>query len=298
LLLATPFAILVASQFIWRYGYYGYWLPNTFYDKVGATIPQVLRGLIYVKGFTVAAGNILVLPILALVLSQRRLLRPVVTLPAIIIAAYLLYIVLVGGDSMPAFRFCTPLMPLLCLAAALCLNLLIKSRSLPYFVVFLILGYNVVQIRYNGEIHQHIADDHVVKNGREVGTFLKAELPAQTVIATNTAGSIPYYSGFKTIDMLGLNDAHIAHSEIANFGAGSPGHEKGDGNYVLSLAPDIIEFRWSNGGSEPEYLGDRQIDENPSFHQNYRYLRFRLPSGSHVGLYLKNAYLDSLNKSR
>lgn len=78
--------------------------------------------------------------------------------------------------------------------------------------------------------------------GKEAGLWLRDHYDAGTVIATNTAGSIPFYSGFKTIDMLGLNDKHIARQDVPGIGQGRPGHEKADGPYVLSLNPDIIQL--------------------------------------------------------
>jgi hypothetical protein len=72
----------------------------------------------------------------------------------------------------------------------------------------------------------------------KLGRHLAATRSPDTVIAVPSAGAIPFYSRLPTIDMYGLNDAHIAHSP---FPAGAPGRMmKWDSEYVLSRNPDVI----------------------------------------------------------
>jgi hypothetical protein len=73
----------------------------------------------------------------------------------------------------------------------------------------------------------------------EIGRWLRDNAPPDTVIAVIPAGAIPYESRLRTIDMLGINDKHIAHRDLdlGRFGAG---HEKYDSLYVLDRRPDII----------------------------------------------------------
>jgi hypothetical protein len=73
----------------------------------------------------------------------------------------------------------------------------------------------------------------------EIGDWLADNVPEDTVLATNAAGIVPYRSGLPTIDMLGLNDMHIAHRELP-LGVRVIGHEKYDADYVLSRQPDLI----------------------------------------------------------
>jgi arabinofuranosyltransferase len=72
------------------------------------------------------------------------------------------------------------------------------------------------------------------------GRWLRQNTSSGTLLATDAAGAIPFYSGLKTIDMLGVNDRHIAHLSVPNMGHGTAGHEKRDFAYVLSRRPDII----------------------------------------------------------
>jgi hypothetical protein len=70
-----------------------------------------------------------------------------------------------------------------------------------------------------------------------LGRYLREQHPA-AVLAIDAAGKVPFFSGLRTIDMLGLNDEHLAH------GAARPsfrvGHNKYDPDYVLARSPDLI----------------------------------------------------------
>ena len=109
---------------------------------------------------------------------------------------------------------------------------------------------------------------------RAAGEHLRDHFPAETLVALNPAGIIPYYSGMPTIDMLGLNDVHIAHH-----GRRSPkglfGHMVGDGDYVLSREPDVILFGAALGkDASPYFVSDRQIWRDPRLRRHYEPVRW------------------------
>jgi len=81
--------------------------------------------------------------------------------------------------------------------------------------------------------------DRMNADYQAIGMWLGQTFPKETVVALNAAGIVPYESGLPTIDMLGLNDSHIAHVDVEP-GKGALGHEKHDAKYVLSLAPDVV----------------------------------------------------------
>jgi hypothetical protein len=284
--LAVPCAILYLPYFAWRYSYYGYLLPNTFYAKVGFSIDQVIRGAQYALQFAGPAFLILV-PLVWCVFFSRQWFRSHggVRLPLYVIAAYVLYVVLVGGDSMPAFRFFAPIIPLLCLLSAMSARLATSRGKVIVLLVVVTAFYNIAQMRIAAQIHDHLMADRVAHHGKEVGLWLRANVPADALVATNTAGTIPYFSGLRTIDMMGMNDVHIAHREIPQFGRGRPGHEKGDGAYVLSRRPDYIIFNGGLGSQYPYMPGDKEIYANPGFRELYSLRVQRLASGCDLRIY-------------
>lgn len=75
---------------------------------------------------------------------------------------------------------------------------------------------------------------------REAGLRLRALVPADRWLAVHAAGILPYYAELPTIDMWGLNDAHIARAPVEGLGSGIAGHERADYAYVLGRRPALI----------------------------------------------------------
>jgi hypothetical protein len=99
-------------------------------------------------------------------------------------------------------------------------------------------------------------------------------LPENQLIATNSAGAIPFFAqDDRFIDMLGLCDTTISHRKNIPMLAPwqhVPGHEKGDGNYVLSRQPDIIILGPSHGSADKAwFLSDAELLSNPLFKKEY-----------------------------
>jgi hypothetical protein len=294
-----PFAAIYLPYFAWRLLYYGYLLPNTFYTKVGSSSQQVARGIVYFEDFLSPAFLICAIALVPfLTLRWFRAFRKLSLIPIALII-YSAYIVVVGGDIMPAFRFFTPLLPLLCIISGLALvSLPGPPKAVSVFTLIIGIGvvaYNVHQIRHDDHIHYKIKIDQVAARGREVGIWLRLNSRSNAVLATNTAGSIPYYSKLKTIDMLGLSDLHIAHRTIAGLGKGRAGHEKGDGAYVLSRRPDYVHMGSSLGSVRPDhdFIGDEEIFALPLFHRLYELKTVSLPSGMVLNIYRKKRTLTA-----
>jgi len=73
-----------------------------------------------------------------------------------------------------------------------------------------------------------------------IGRWLKSYAKPNESIAVTAAGALPYYSDLYTVDMLGINDVHIAHRKMPEMGKGIAGHEKYDIDYVLDKKPTYI----------------------------------------------------------
>jgi arabinofuranosyltransferase len=279
------FLLLFLPYFGWRYLYYGYLLPNTFYAKVGFSYLQVYRGLKYAFRFVVAAA-LICLPLVdpsALYASLKR--YGSLKLLLFLAGTYSLYIVLVGGDSMPAMRFFTPLMPVFCLLSAMCIASVVRGRGLTLFVTAAVIQ-NLMMIGYF-PITPIIKIDTVAERGKEAGLRLYRNADPKALLATNGAGALPYYSKLETIDMLGMTDEHIAHRRMPHMGAGIMGHEKGDGAYVLSRRPDYIDCGYDDPvkGKVPMFIGDFELFESPEFREKYVLRDYKMPSGRDFFIY-------------
>ncbi len=287
ILIILGFSILFVPYFIWRYYYYGWLLPNTFYVKVGSSIEQIKRGLIYTKDFLTYTSLIWVPFLLMQIFSLKSLGNKGLIILGMSLTVFLnvLYVIVVGGDCMPAHRFFTPIAPLLVVISAFIITIPGISISKGLLFALILICFNTWQLKNDPSLYNRIITDKVAERGTEVGLWLRENVPPNSLLATNTAGSVAYYSRLKTIDMLGLNDVHIAHREVKTLGKGFAGHEKGDGKYVLSRKPDYIMFGSASGSKEPRFPSDREIAVEPEFKQNYIYKQHVLPSGRVFHLY-------------
>jgi arabinofuranosyltransferase len=275
--------------FLWRWAWYGWLLPNTFYAKVGATEAQVSRGLDYAVGFVGATPGLSLAALVGLVLAVRGREWAWVACGAAV-ALHGAYVVSVGGDVMPAYRFFAGLLPLLALVAARALDPMDPRVALGAVLVLVGsaqgLGYT------HPDLYGRVQNGNVGRNGREVGLWLAANLPPDTRIATNTAGSVPYFSGLPTIDMLGLNDATIAHTPAPRLGTGKAGHERANGAYVLDRRPDVVLLGAARGSRRAVFRSDRQLVADPRFSEDYAVRTAALPSGAELTVWLRRDRAD------
>ena len=115
--LIAPFAIVVAAHFLWRYGYYGEWLPNTYYAK--HIRPWYESGFRYLWAAALETGLYLLLPLAWVALRARWQERRDGTYALVLlcIGAHLYYLLRIGGDHFE-YRPMDFYWPLLALPAA------------------------------------------------------------------------------------------------------------------------------------------------------------------------------------
>ena len=140
-LLPLPILFFVA-QALFRYAYYGTWMPNTAYGNGALASHRLYSGLLYdVYG----AGSEIVFLLLAIVgciaLSIAGKKRQVILL-ATICVGWLLYVMAIGGDAFPSYRHFVPMMALMGFLIAGCglLTLAAPFRfSMARVIIFLLL---------------------------------------------------------------------------------------------------------------------------------------------------------------
>ena len=96
--LVMPFVVLVAAHFLFRYAYYGEWLPNTYYAK--HIRPWYETGFRYVCAAALETGLYLLLPLacVALQVGWRARRELMYALPLLCISTHLAYVMRIGGD--------------------------------------------------------------------------------------------------------------------------------------------------------------------------------------------------------
>ncbi len=238
LIFAVPYGI----YFLWRWDHFGHFFPNTFYAKTGFENQQ-LTGLYYCYKFvrdSMAGGFLLVLPVYAAFHFRQN---PKVKYITAVILIHILYLVMIGGDMLPVQRFFVPVITfifvltgigldklldslqgiplmkwlLIIAMAAYPVNVLLDSRSFP------MLGLRKTLLYYDAM--------------KMAGLWLKRNAEPGETLAVESAGIMPYYSGMRSYDRLGLNDYYI--SRHGKYGKGE--RDKSDEEYVRKvLRPDYI----------------------------------------------------------
>ncbi len=230
----APLIILVGIWMLWKLSYYGDILPNTFYIKA-STFTSPLNGLHYLYRFIF---SYLLFPLFIVgIFAVRSYLKhhnSVMLILGTIILLWFLYVIKIGGDFME-FRFVVPILPLLFIFFSWTIFHFIDRTVYRVVLIGLILigsVHHIFTFTYNPsdriepitELHQHIYADSQNWSGigKILGHYFKDN--PDVTIATTAAGAIPYYSGLRTIDMYGLNDAWIARKGF--FIGSTPGHQR------------------------------------------------------------------------
>jgi len=261
LLRLLTFALIFAPYFAWRYGYYGYLLPNTFYAKAGGlSVAAVGRGLRYLRNELLILNlPMLLCGLFGLLLPKRRgVLAMLFT-----VVVYLAYVVTIGGDDFNVFgpRFLLVIFPWLAIVGlAGLIELAFQHLRAPQF--FLMLSVVVLLVLECGlsafEMIPYRDAIELNHGWWATAEWLAARAAPESLVAVDAAGIIPFHTGLPTIDMLGLNDVHIAHLSVATLGSGHAGHEKFDPDYVLTQKPIYITS-WLAPGGRPLSAGLEQV---------------------------------------
>lgn len=288
--------LLYSVYFLWRYSYYGYLLPNTFYAKKADLWSDIKLGSIYFGQFLTSAGGIIGFLGLPIIFLKPRSRQNWEILLIGIVLIYSLYIVLIGGDCFPLLRSLVPVLPIFYLLLNEAFWSLQKGFSaqkigpvLKIVSIFVFLAYTFLPTtREYKRIYGTY--DYFEKRWIFLGKQLKKRLPSEATIALSPLGAVSYYSELKTIDILGLTDVHIAHTS-AHPEVPMKGHQKWDGEYALSRAPDYVILDNGIVLNEPvedmpppysRYPWEQDIVKSAKLKQNYEPILLDLDSGLYL----------------
>lgn len=230
--------VTLAALIGWRLAYYGYPLPNTYYAKVSGPIGErLVHGALQLLSISLHAG--LVPHLAALLVAAAACVRPAIRpgsprirFEVVLGLGWLAYWIYVGGDVF-AERMLLILFSIGVLLhldgtlfafperSAMAIGAVIALFQLLPLVIDTRFGYTLDRYDRWVTLGRHLAQDRY--SGR--------------LLAVDAAGKIPFYSGLPVVDMLGLNDEHIAHVPARFFEAG---HNKYDPDYVLSRRPELL----------------------------------------------------------
>lgn len=258
------YLLIMVPYFLWRMSYYGDWLPNTFYAKTGGGLQQAWRGLEYTWQFMISMGGPFILIIFVpVVINWWTTVKSWRGYFLLLVSAYSIYIIAVGGDHFRGARFFVPLIPWFAILMAdglawiyrWCIQRAMMRLLAPVILAIGLLvfsGYALTRSMHFDYILR--GQDESVWMWRELGWWMHDHANPGESIAVTGAGAIAYYSEHTTIDLLGLTEKYIARVEVENMGSGAAGHEKHAPEYVLQVRrPTYIPRMWDG------YFGGEQV---------------------------------------
>jgi hypothetical protein len=278
------------AYFFWRYRYFGDLMPNTYYLKLGGHIDAWGRGLRYLSSFLRVRYYFPLLALLALFSLRRPVVRGVLSYNAL----HALYVVYVGGDFFSGHRFFVPELPQLALLIAVGVaDAATRLRRSRAFAKLEAAGVHASSLRlmavaafavllaaaYRRGLHEGPLAEEVRAWGGDLTRQTKLfrwlrdnKLPGASV-ANTLIGHTGFYSEARVIDVCGVIDRFIAHSEVKNFGKGKAGHEKlASSEYILA--------------KQPTYVALGAVDRD--LWQHGYYLRADLPEDTFEGIWEKD----------
>lgn len=235
--LLTQSAIFIlpfSAYLLWRYTTYGYWVPNTAFLKLepGAQIIFDAAKWILIYWQLRPLFAILVGLGLAEITRKKLFTHSEWVLVGAVIVAFVCFILYAGPDWMPFHRFLVPVIPLFSLLVGRAFALF-QQKFLKRMVLIIAVTTTILEIAFAILIYipytPQFGDytDGLIR----CGEWIRQNTLPQDTIAVVDAGALAYYSERRTIDIIGLNDVHIAHSPL-----------KSDIDYVLKQNPKIIQL--------------------------------------------------------
>lgn len=267
------FALVYGAYFAARVSYYGQLLPNTFYQKMGSGLINALaRGWEYELWY-LRTEWFLPLALLMPVSWNKVPYFRLAFLFSVLHASYVLYI---GGDFYPFFRFLVVLTPFWAMAVTDLLIMLEgslvgslfrlwRSGAAPVLVVFLgvYAGLGVLDGPYQWEI---VKWARKIERKKRLFQWFGAQRHNDTdSLAIDAIGMAGFYSGLRIVDIHGLIHPEVARLRVESLGNGKAGHEKQmPFEMLLRRAPTYIRF-------------GPYLESHPDFRLYGYYLRNDLP---------------------
>lgn len=209
-----------AVYFVWRYTYFGWMFPNTFYVKFG----DPLNGI---RWLAESAGSITVIMLAAAFFlitrpagSRLRLTLFVVLFLAAAVAPYSYSHLMMNYMN----RFMFHVMPVLVLLMAIGIESITRllrgahrtsaAAETVFCIVIAVFGLwpavsrDKAQVAHLGLYESHLRNAHI----RLADALVAADVPPELrTLTVGDAGAIPYFTDWHCYDYVGLNDETIAH---------------------------------------------------------------------------------------
>ena len=246
-------AIPAAAYLAFRLAYFGEPLPNTYYLKVR---PLAERWVTGIGGFGLRVAFLYAIPCLLAAASMVNRSAPAM-LRALVAVAFsqLFFGVYVGGDVFVYTRFLYPVLPLLFAGAAFTLrDATRRSAPLGRTVTAASIGLTLPIYGPRGVLGLPQPTTDFSLGGQISGELIQANVPRDALTTITPAGTAAYYAiEHRFVDVLGKNDAHIAHT--APFRGLAIAHNRFDFDYVFDDRRPEVAFVHDTCENASSYSG-------------------------------------------
>lgn len=250
------FLLFTVPHIAFRRGYYGDWVPNTFYVKSAGGPGTWRQGGYYLFAF-LRDQKLAVLPLFYVLgllrlpsdATQRRRYLQIGLITYLISAVFFFYVASVGGDFMGLYRFVLPIVPLHVVCGFLGLHALLRDRpaearvagigalfALHLLNTFFVDRWALSFLGADRGIDTPGYLRHYAADRTAIGKWLGQHVAPDDYQVVGGAGAQVYYAGIRALDSFGLCDAYVAkRTPPLN---SRPGHQKfAPLDYVLSRQP-------------------------------------------------------------
>jgi hypothetical protein len=254
LCVAGAFAAGLILFQIWRVATFGSLVPNSVLAKMGnPPVETLVRGLRYFASVSAMTAG---LPLLAWVGLWAWPRSPAIRVAVVFAALQLLFVVCVGGDWMPGARFLVPALPclILLLTAGVrrawdALTALTPRRPLRDLLILALMIWVAATLFFERnatrEIIYLLRAGELTRPVQDAVDFIESNAGTDDTLAGEEAGILPFVTGRRFLDLLALNDRHLA---------AQPGglNEKMDVDHVVNQwKPDWVLLIFNNEEAPP-----------------------------------------------
>ncbi len=207
---AAVFALIFGAYLLWRHSYYGHWLPNTLAAKTGDVSTQFSSGFKYITDFAATSGVALGLSVagVGLALWDRGKGSRLALTCAGFVGLNLAYVLVLGADWMPGFRYLMPLEPFAYLLVDFALRRVLawRVRTVAYALAAL-LAFGFWQRAVQAKTSIRRMQDESASWREHAGTFaswMAVHAAPDGEIALGDIGEVGWVTRQPIYDLLGL----------------------------------------------------------------------------------------------
>jgi len=247
------FGTIGLTYFLWRWHCFGYLFPNPFYVKGG--------GHLHPDGLKRSVGNVCrmlwpAIPIGLLALRARatRSNLGVMLVPVILFTGIWL---LLSNENNAVMRFQFPLVPIVLISLPSLLWGISAQMNIPKLsdlssgvrlaTVASAISCLLICMFTFGQIYGPSVD---FASGIEYPTAMRKFANKGYTMVVTEAGQFPFYSKWRAVDALGLNDTHIAHFGISEA-------------YLDEYQPELLMYHVGIWGAQKDFDAELREDGKP-----------------------------------